>query len=91
MEKKLFVGGLPWATSDDTLRKAFEEYGTVEEANVVCERDTGRSRGFGFVTFATVEEAQAAQKGMQDREIDGRQIKVDFANSKPRRPRNDYE
>jgi cold-inducible RNA-binding protein len=91
MEKKLFVGGLPWATADDTLRKAFEAYGTVEEANVVRERDTGRSRGFGFVTFGSEEEAQAAQKGMQDTEIDGRQIRVDFANSKPRRPRNDYE
>lgn len=91
MEKKLFVGGLPWATTDETLRKAFEVYGAVEEANVVRERDTGRSRGFGFVTFANADQAQAAQKGMQDTEIDGRQIRVDFANSKPRRPRNDYE
>jgi len=90
MQRKLFVGGLPWATTDEALRKAFEEFGDVEEANIVRERDTGRSRGFGFVTYVTVEDAQAAQRGMQDREIDGRQIRVDFANSKPRRAKDDY-
>jgi len=90
MNRKLFVGGLPWATTDEALREAFEEYGNVEEANVVRERDTGRSRGFGFVTFSTDEEAQAAQQGMHDQEIEGRQVRVDFANSKPRRSRDDY-
>ncbi len=84
MGRKLFVGGLAWATKDDGLRKAFEEFGSVEEANVVCERDSGRSRGFGFVTFETEEAATAAQEAMHDKEIDGRQIRVDFANSKPR-------
>ncbi len=90
MNSKLFVGGLPWATTDDSLHKAFEEYGAIEEANVVRERDTGRSRGFGFVTFENAEDAQAAQQAMNEQEFEGRQIKVDFANSKPKRPRNDY-
>jgi len=90
MNNKLFVGGLPWATTDEALLKAFEEYGAIEEANVVRERDTGRSRGFGFVTFENAEDAQAAQQAMNEQELEGRQIRVDFANSKPKRPRNDY-
>ena len=85
MGKKLFVGGLAWETDDNSLSKAFEEYGTVEEAKVICERDTGRSRGFGFVTFGTEENALAAQKAMNGQEMDGRQLRVDFANDKQRR------
>ena len=84
MNRKLFVGGLPWATTDEGLQKAFEDYGEIEEANVVCERDTGRSRGFGFVTFATEESARQAQEAMHGQEIEGRQVRVDFAHSKPR-------
>jgi cold-inducible RNA-binding protein len=84
MNRKLFVGGLPWATDDEGLKKAFEEFGAIEEANVVRERDSGRSRGFGFVTFETEESAVAAQEAMHDQELDGRQVRVDFANSKPR-------
>ncbi len=64
--------------------KAFEEFGEIEEANVVCERDTGRSRGFGFVTFTSPDDAQAAQEAMHGQEIEGRQVRVDFANSEPR-------
>ncbi len=82
--RKLFVGGLPWATTDEELRQAFEPFGNVIEANVVLERETGRSRGFGFVTFETVEEATDAQQQMQGRDIGGRQVRVDFANSRPR-------
>lgn len=84
MNRKLFVGGLPWATTDEGLMKAFEEFGEIEEANVVCERDTGRSRGFGFVTFVTPEDAQSAQEAMHEQEIEGRQVRVDFAHTKPR-------
>ncbi len=84
MSRKLFVGGLAWATNDESLKKAFDEFGVIEEANVVCERDSGRSRGFGFVTFETAESAKAAQEAMHGQEIDGRQLRVDFANSKPR-------
>ncbi len=84
MGKKLFVGGLAWATDDDSLSKAFQEYGTIEEAKVITERDSGRSRGFGFVTFGTEEEAIAAKNAMDGHEMDGRSLKVDFANDKPR-------
>ncbi|OPL19286.1 MAG: RNA-binding protein [Candidatus Aegiribacteria sp. MLS_C] len=85
MGKKLFVGGLTWDTNDESLKKAFSEYGTVEEAKVVAERDSGRSRGFGFVTFQTEEAARAAKNGMDGQELDGRQVRVDFANDKPKR------
>ena len=84
MGRKLFVGGLPWATKDEGLQKAFEEFGPIEEANVVFERGTGRSRGFGFVTFENEEDAVKAKDAMHDQELDGRQIRVDFANSKPK-------
>jgi hypothetical protein len=54
MSNKLFVGGLSWDTTDDGLRAAFEGFGTVDEAKVILDRDTGRSRGFGFVTLVTL-------------------------------------
>jgi RNA recognition motif-containing protein len=84
MNRKLFVGGLAWATNDEGLMKAFEEFGPIEEANVVCERDSGRSRGFGFVTFETEEAAKTAQETMHGHELEGRQLRVDFAQSKQR-------
>jgi RNA recognition motif-containing protein len=89
MSRKLFVGGLPWATTDESLRKAFEEFGLIEEANVVCERDSGRSRGFGFVTFESADDAKTALEAMNDKEIDGRQIRVDLAQSSPKQRRDD--
>jgi RNA recognition motif-containing protein len=58
MQNKLFVGGLSWDTDDEGLRRAFESFGDIQEATVIRHRDTGRSRGFGFVTFATDEEAK---------------------------------
>jgi len=85
MGKKLFVGGLAWATDDESLSRAFEEHGTVEEAKVICDRDTGRSRGFGFVTFQSEEDARSAKDAMDGQEMDGRQLRVDFANDKQRR------
>ncbi|GBB94456.1 hypothetical protein RclHR1_02360014 [Rhizophagus clarus] len=79
MSVKLFVGGLSWGTDDRTLRSKFEEYGTVEDAVVIRDRDTGRSRGFGFVTFSSNEEAEIAIQNLNDAEFDGRNIKVDRA------------
>jgi len=76
---KLFVGGLAWHTDDVTLRAKFEEFGVVEEAVVVKDRDTGRSRGFGFVRYATDEDADKAIANMNDSEFDGRRIRVDKA------------
>ncbi|TKA81359.1 hypothetical protein B0A49_00266 [Cryomyces minteri] len=79
---KLFIGGLAWHTDDQTLRTKFEEFGQVEEAIVVKDRDTGRSRGFGFVRFAQESEAEAAINSMNNVEFDGRTIRVDKASER---------
>ncbi|KAH8675499.1 hypothetical protein BX600DRAFT_507736 [Xylariales sp. PMI_506] len=76
---KLFIGGLAWHTEDATLRQKFEEFGPVEEAVVVKDRDTGRSRGFGFVRYSQEDHAQAAIAAMNNVEFDGRTIRVDKA------------
>ncbi|KAL1975139.1 hypothetical protein VTN31DRAFT_3531 [Thermomyces dupontii] len=82
---KLFVGGLAWHTTDDTLRQGFERFGIVEEAIVVKDRDTNRSRGFGFVRFSNEADAEAAIQDMNNQEFDGRIIRVDrAANNAPR-------
>lgn len=79
MSKKLFVGGLSWGTNDESLRQAFARFGTLEDVAVVVDRDTGRSRGFGFVSFADAEQAQAAKDEMNGTDLDGRSLRVDFA------------
>jgi RNA recognition motif-containing protein len=79
MSKRLFVGGLSWGTDDAALRQAFEAHGEVTDAKVITDRETGRSRGFGFVTFGTAEAAKAAMDAMQGAEIDGRTIRIDEA------------
>ncbi len=79
MSKRLFVGGLAWATDDASLKQAFEAHGEVTDARVITDRDTGRSRGFGFVTFTTEEAAQAAMDAMNGSELDGRTIRIDLA------------
>jgi RNA recognition motif-containing protein len=79
---KVFIGGLAWHTDDATLRAKFEEFGSVEEAVVVKDRDTGRSRGFGFVRFSQESEAEAAINAMNNVEFDGRTIRVDKASDK---------
>jgi hypothetical protein len=78
---KLFVGGLAWHTTDETLRQGFESYGNVEEAIVIKDRDTNRSRGFGFVRFASDQDADAAIAAMNNQEFDGRVIRVDKASN----------
>ncbi len=84
MGNKLFIGGLAWATTDLTLRDAFAPHGQVREARVVLDKETGRSRGFGFVTFATEEEAAKAKDAMNGAMIDGRPVRVDFSQEKDR-------
>lgn len=79
MSSKLFVGGLAWATDDQGLRSAFEQFGEVTDAKVIADRDTGRSRGFGFVTFADVADADRARDEMNGKELDGRSLNVDTA------------
>ncbi|MCP4868711.1 MAG: RNA-binding protein [Proteobacteria bacterium] len=79
MGNKLFVGGLAWATTDDSLRNCFQAFGTVTDAKVITDRETGRSRGFGFVTFSSNDEAATAIAEMDGRDLDGRTIRVNEA------------
>ena len=81
MAHKLFIGGLSFSTSDESLRELFATVGSVESASVVTDRDTGRSRGFGFVEMATAEDADAAAKKFNGQVVDGRTLKVEIANS----------
>ena len=83
MGKKLFVGGLSWDTDDQGLRAAFAQFGEIVEAKVVTDRDTGRSRGFGFVSFTDDASAENARAKMNGTTLDGRAIKVDMANERP--------
>ena len=76
---RLFVGGLSWDTTSDTLRAAFERFGTVSQATVVQDRDTQRSRGFGFVEMANRKDAAGAISAMNGSELDGRHIRVSVA------------
>lgn len=85
MSKKLFVGGLSWGTDSDGLRTAFEQFGEVTDSAVISDRETGRSRGFGFVTFANAADADNAIQGMNGKELDGRSLNVNEA--KERAPR----
>lgn len=89
MASKLFVGGLPYATTDDELQDAFAAHGKVVSAKVITDRDTGRSKGFGFVEFETEDEAQAAMKAMHDSELGGRRILVNEARPQEKRPPRD--
>lgn len=85
MGKKLFVGSLSWGTRDEGLREAFEAFGEVAEATVILERDTGRSRGFGFVSYEDDAAADAAIAEMDGATLDGRTIRVNEA--RERQPR----
>ena len=80
-KNKLFVGSLPWSLNNDSLRELFAQYGEITEAVVIMDRNTGRSRGFGFVTFAKEEDAQKALE-MSGKEVEGRALVVNM--SKPR-------
>jgi cold-inducible RNA-binding protein len=82
--KKLFVGGLAWATTDESLRGAFDRFGHVVDAKVILDRETGRSRGFGFVSFREDREAADAMARMDGAELDGRTIRVSEADDKGR-------
>ena len=84
MAKKLYVGNLSYDTSDSDLQTMFEEYGTVQSAQVIMDRDTGRSKGFGFVEMGSDQEGQAAIAGLNGKEVGGRALTVNEA-----RPRDD--
>ncbi|XP_070774557.1 cold inducible RNA binding protein a isoform X1 [Enoplosus armatus] len=78
-EGKLFIGGLSFDTSEDTLASAFGKYGTIEKVDVIRDKETGRSRGFGFVKYENSEDAKDALSAMHGKVLDGRTIRVDEA------------
>ena len=91
MGNKVFVGGLSWNTDDDSLKQSFESVGSVREVKVIKDRDTGRSRGFGFVTFDQDDSVGKAIQRLDGSDLDGRTIRVNEAEDKPRPARaNNY-
>ncbi|NMB83946.1 RNA-binding protein [Candidatus Roizmanbacteria bacterium] len=97
-KKKLFVGNLPWSVNEQSLKDMFSPFGEITEAIVINDRYTGRSKGFGFVTFANEADAEKALAEMAEKEVEGRKIIVNVAKPKEERPnrgggggyRNDY-
>jgi RNA recognition motif-containing protein len=82
MKNKLFVGGIPWAAKDQDLHDLFANHGEVQSANIVMDKFTGKSRGFGFVEMATDEQAQAAIDALDGSDFMGRNIAVNVARPK---------
>jgi cold-inducible RNA-binding protein len=79
---KLFVGSLPWSINDKTLQQTFEAHGTVVSAKIITDRDTGRSRGFGFVEMENSTDAEKAIRSLNNSELDGRNIVVNEAKAR---------
>jgi RNA recognition motif-containing protein len=84
LSKKLYVGNLPFTTTDDDLREVFEKHGTVESAKVITDRDTGRSRGFGFVEMSDASGAENAMRALNGTDLGGRNLRVDEAQERRR-------
>ncbi len=82
MGKKLYVGNLPFSATEDSVKEAFEQFGTVESVTIITDRDTGRSKGFGFLELATPQEAANAVTRMNGSDMDGRTLKVSEAVAK---------
>jgi RNA recognition motif-containing protein len=89
MAQNLFIGSLAYATTDDTLKAFFETIGEVTSARVITDRDSGRSKGFGFVEFADEANNQKAVDSLNGKELDGREITVNLARPKEDRPQRD--
>jgi len=87
---KVYVGNLAWGATEDDLRETFAKFGTVTEARIVTDRETGRSKGFAFVTFETSTAADSAVDGMYEQSIAGRPVKVSIAVDRPREARGGY-
>src|SRR3989344_4492706 len=83
---KLYVGGIPYRSTEDDMKKAFGEAGTVVSASIISDRMTGRSRGFGFVEMGSAQEAHAAIDRWDGKEMDGRTLSVSFARPQGERP-----
>ncbi|KAB5541440.1 hypothetical protein DKX38_014414 [Salix brachista] len=82
VEYRCFVGGLAWATTDQVLQEAFSQYGEIVDSKIINDRETGRSRGFGFVTFGNEKAMRDAIEGMNGQDLDGRNITVNEAQSR---------
>ncbi len=94
MSKRLYVGNLPFSVNSEKLKEVFSAYGNVEEATVVSFKDSGKSKGFGFVTFANDADGEKAKTDMNGKELDGRKIFVNdakpFDPDAPRKPRRSF-
>jgi cold-inducible RNA-binding protein len=90
MAIKLFVGSLSWGVTDDQLAEFFAQAGTVESAKVIVDRETNRSKGFGFVEMSNDDEAKVAIEKLNNAELDGRPITVNEARPREERPRRDF-
>jgi RNA recognition motif-containing protein len=90
MATKLFVGSLSWGVNDDQLAAFFAEAGTVESAKVIIDRDSGRSKGFGFVEMSNDDEAKKAVELLNGKELDGRAVNVSEARPREERPARDF-
>jgi RNA recognition motif-containing protein len=87
MTQKVYVGNLSYNTTEDTLRALFAEYGEIESVSLITDRDTGRPKGFAFVEMSTEQAAQAAITGLNGKQLDEREIKVDRAKPQADRER----
>jgi len=90
MATKLFVAGLPYSMTDDELRDLFVEYGTVASAQVITDRETNRSKGFGFVEMSTEDESKNAIQGLNGKDVNGRPLTVNEARPREDRPRPSF-
>lgn len=86
MSKKLFVGNIDWGTTDEQLQELFSQYGDIEEAVIIKDRFSGRSKGFGFVTFTNDEDADKAAEELHEKDFNGRNLVVNEA--RPQQPRD---
>jgi RNA recognition motif-containing protein len=84
---KIYVGNLSYSTTEDDIRKAFGQFGTVDSADVIMDRGTGRSKGFGFVEMSNDTEGQAAIDALNGKDLDGRSLNVNVAKPREERPR----
>ena len=85
----IYVGNLPWSASEQELADSFSQYGTVEKTSIIVDRESGRSKGFGFVTMNAPDEANAAIEALNGADFGGRNLKVNEARPREERPRRD--
>jgi RNA recognition motif-containing protein len=85
-EMKIYVGNLSYSTTEEDIRSAFSQFGTIDSADVIMDRSTGRSKGFGFVEMSNDAEAKAAIEGLNGKDLDGRSLNVNEAKPRTERP-----